>query len=68
MFTQDLRRGIRLANAIEAGWTQINQAGKVQPGHFFGGYKQSGLGREGSFETMLDNFTQRKNITASLNI
>ena len=68
VFTQDLRRGIRLANAIEAGWIQINQAGKVQPGHFFGGYKQSGLGREGSFETMLDNFTQRKNITASLNI
>ena len=33
------------------------------PGHSYGGYKQSGIGREFSLEGMLDSFTQRKNVT-----
>ena len=30
--------------AIESGWVQVNQGGQA-PGHSYGGYKQSGLGR-----------------------
>ena len=29
----------------------------------YGGYKESGIGREFSLEDMLDSFTQRKNVT-----
>ena len=31
----------------------------------YGGYKESGIGREFSLEGMLDSFTQRKNVTAA---
>ena len=37
------------------------------PGHSYGGYKESGIGREFSLEGMLDSFTQRKNVTVNLN-
>ena len=37
------------------------------PGHSYGGFKQSGIGREFSLEGMLDSFTQRKNISINLN-
>ncbi len=36
------------------------------PGHFYGGFKRSGIGREYSLEGMLDSFTQRKSVTANL--
>jgi len=37
---------IRTAHAIEAGWVQINQGLGQTPGHSYGGYKESGIGRE----------------------
>jgi acyl-CoA reductase-like NAD-dependent aldehyde dehydrogenase len=33
----------------------------------YGGYKESGIGREFSLEGRLDCFTQRKNVTVNLN-
>jgi len=36
-------------------------------GHSYGGFKQSGIGREFSLEGMLDSFTQRQNVTVNLN-
>ena len=53
--------------AIESGWVQVNQCGGQAPGHFYGGYKQSGIGREFSLEGMLESFTQRKNVTVNPN-
>jgi acyl-CoA reductase-like NAD-dependent aldehyde dehydrogenase len=41
--------------------------GGQAPGHSYGGYKQSGIGREFSLEGMLQSFTQRKNVTVNLN-
>ena len=61
------RNGLRAAHAIESGWVQVNQGGGQAPGHSYGGYKQSGIGREFSLEGMLDSFTQRKNVTVNLN-
>jgi acyl-CoA reductase-like NAD-dependent aldehyde dehydrogenase len=49
------------------GWVQVNQGGGQAPGHSYGGYKQSGIGREFSLEGMLESFTQRKNVTVNLN-
>jgi acyl-CoA reductase-like NAD-dependent aldehyde dehydrogenase len=53
--------------AIESGWGQVNQGGDQAPGHSYGGYKQSGIGRQFSLEGMLESFTQRKNVTVNLN-
>src|SRR6056300_1481919 len=61
VWTRDITRGINAAHAIESGWVQVNQGLGQVPGHSYGGYKQSGLGREFSLEGMLDSFTQRKN-------
>ncbi|MEQ9361305.1 MAG: aldehyde dehydrogenase family protein, partial [Rhodospirillales bacterium] len=66
VWTHDIGQGLRTAHAIESGWVQVNQGGGQVPGHSYGGYKQSGLGREFSLEGMLESFTQRKNVTVNL--
>jgi betaine-aldehyde dehydrogenase len=66
VWTHDIGSALRAAHAIESGWIQVNQGLGQQPGHSYGGYKQSGIGREFSLEGMLDSFTQRKNVTVNL--
>jgi betaine-aldehyde dehydrogenase len=68
VFTHDIGAGLRSAHRIQSGWVQVNQGLGQVPGHSYGGYKQSGLGREFSLEGMLDSFTQRKNVTVNLNV
>jgi betaine-aldehyde dehydrogenase len=68
VWTHEIGSGLRAAHAIESGWVQVNQGLGQQPGHSYGGYKQSGIGREFSLEGMLDSFTQRKNVTVNLNV
>jgi len=67
VWTHEIGSALRTAHAIESGWVQVNQGLGQQPGHSYGGYKQSGIGREFSLEGMLDSFTQRKNVTVNLN-
>lgn len=64
--THDIDNALRTARDIEAGWVQVNQGAGQLPGHSYGGYKQSGLGRKFSLGEMLDSFTQTKNITINL--
>jgi betaine-aldehyde dehydrogenase len=66
VWTHEIGSGLRAAHAIESGWVQVNQGLGQQPGHSYGGFKQSGIGREFSLEGMLDSFTQRKNVTVNL--
>src|SRR5277367_150556 len=66
VWTHDIGSALRTAHAIESGWVQVNQGGGQAPGHSYGGYKQSGIGREFSLEGMLDSFTQRKSVTVNL--
>ncbi|HEY1261215.1 MAG TPA: aldehyde dehydrogenase family protein [Stellaceae bacterium] len=66
VWTHDIGSGLRAAHAIQSGWVQVNQGLGQSPGHSYGGYKQSGIGREFSLEGMLDSFTQRKNVTVNL--
>jgi acyl-CoA reductase-like NAD-dependent aldehyde dehydrogenase len=68
VWTHEIGSALRAAHAIESGWVQVNQGLGQQPGHSYGGYKQSGIGREFSLEGMLDSFTQRKNVTVNLNV
>jgi betaine-aldehyde dehydrogenase len=66
VWSHDIGRALRTAHAIEAGWVQVNQGLGQSPGHSYGGYKQCGIGREFSLEGMLENYTQRKNVTVNL--
>ncbi len=52
VWTGDAARGHRLARAIEAGTVGINMPYTAFPGVPFGGYKQSGFGRELGIETL----------------
>ena len=49
VFSADLKRAIRTAEALESGMVAINRGGISDPAAPFGGVKQSGLGREGGF-------------------
>lgn len=66
VWTHDLDRALKTAHALEAGWVQINQGGGQIPGQSYGGYKQSGIGREASLEGMIAGFTQTKQINVKL--
>ncbi len=62
----DINSAIDVAHRIEAGWVQVNQGGGQMVGQSYGGYKQSGLGREASLEGMIAGFTQTKQINVRL--
>jgi succinate-semialdehyde dehydrogenase/glutarate-semialdehyde dehydrogenase len=49
-FTKDLKRGLRLIEALDTGMTGLNTGLVSNAAAPFGGTKQSGLGREGGFE------------------
>ena len=50
VYSQDLKRAIHIAEALESGMVAINKGLISDPAAPFGGVKQSGLGREGGFE------------------
>lgn len=57
--TGDLRRGLALAERLEAGMVGLNRGLVSDPAAPFGGVKESGLGREGGHEGLLD-YTEAK--------
>ncbi|BBG03804.1 MULTISPECIES: aldehyde dehydrogenase family protein [Pseudonocardia] len=63
IWTHDIGKALRTAHSIDAGWVQVNQGGGQVLGQSYGGYKQSGIGREFSLEGMLEGFTERKHIS-----
>lgn len=50
VFTKDLGRAVRVAEALDSGMTGIDRGVVSNPAAPFGGIKESGLGREGSSE------------------
>jgi succinate-semialdehyde dehydrogenase / glutarate-semialdehyde dehydrogenase len=54
VYTGDLARGLRMAERIEAGMVGLNRGLVSDPAAPFGGVKQSGLGREGGHEGLLE--------------
>jgi succinate-semialdehyde dehydrogenase/glutarate-semialdehyde dehydrogenase len=54
LYTGDLARGLRVSEALEAGMIGLNRGLVSDPAAPFGGVKQSGIGREGGHEGMLD--------------
>jgi betaine-aldehyde dehydrogenase len=67
IWTNDLSTAHRAAATAEAGFVWINEVSRHFLGAPFGGYKQSGIGREEGFEELLA-FTQEKNIHIKLRL
>ncbi len=63
LYSGDLGRGLRVAEAIEAGMVGVNRGLISDPAAPFGGVKESGQGREGSHEGMME-FLETKYIAA----
>jgi len=61
LYSRDLRRALQVAEALEAGMIGINRGVVSDPAAPFGGVKQSGLGREGGHDGLLE-FTETKYI------
>jgi succinate-semialdehyde dehydrogenase / glutarate-semialdehyde dehydrogenase len=61
LYSGDLRRALQVAEALEAGMVGINRGVVSDPAAPFGGVKQSGLGREGAHEGLLE-YTETKYI------
>lgn len=66
VWTKNLDAALRTAHALETGWVQVNQGGGQMVGQSYGGYKESGIGREISREGMIAGFTQTKQINVRL--
>lgn len=66
VWSRDIGQALRTAHQLEAGWVQVNQGARQFAGQSYGGYKQSGLGREYSLEGMIEEFTQNKHISVNL--
>jgi succinate-semialdehyde dehydrogenase / glutarate-semialdehyde dehydrogenase len=61
VYTRDLSRGLRVSEALETGMVGLNRGIVSDPAAPFGGVKQSGLGREGAHDGLLE-FTETKYI------
>lgn len=59
LYTRDLARGLRLSERLEAGMVALNRGIVSDPAAPFGGVKQSGLGREGSHEGLLEYLEEK---------
>ncbi|MEU0312900.1 aldehyde dehydrogenase family protein [Nocardioides sp. NPDC006273] len=66
VWSAQLDEAITTAHRIESGWVQVNQGGGQVVGQSYGGYKQSGIGREFSLEGAIEGFTQTKQINVKL--
>jgi succinate-semialdehyde dehydrogenase / glutarate-semialdehyde dehydrogenase len=64
VYTGDLAKGLAVAEAIESGMVGLNRGFISDPAAPFGGVKQSGVGREGSHEGLLE-FLETKYIATN---
>jgi acyl-CoA reductase-like NAD-dependent aldehyde dehydrogenase len=65
VWTTDLSKAHRVAKGIRAGTVWVNTYGNVDPAISFGGYKQSGFGRELGAHSM-ETYTQTKSVWINL--
>jgi aldehyde dehydrogenase (NAD+) len=65
IFTKDLDKAIVVSNGLRAGSVWVNTYDNLDPVAPFGGFKQSGLGREKS-EYAIDSYTETKCVTIKI--
>jgi succinate-semialdehyde dehydrogenase/glutarate-semialdehyde dehydrogenase len=54
LYTNDLKRGLRVSEKLDFGMVGLNRGIVSDPAAPFGGMKQSGLGREGGHEGLME--------------
>ena len=64
VFSEDMKRALQVCERLEYGMVGLNRGLVSDPAAPFGGVKQSGLGREGGHEGMLE-FMETQYISAS---
>jgi succinate-semialdehyde dehydrogenase / glutarate-semialdehyde dehydrogenase len=64
VYTGDLARGLRVSERLDSGMVGLNRGLVSDPAAPFGGTKQSGIGREGGHDGMLD-YLESKYIAVS---
>jgi succinate-semialdehyde dehydrogenase/glutarate-semialdehyde dehydrogenase len=64
VYTGDLAQGLRVSEALDSGMVGLNRGLVSDPAAPFGGTKQSGIGREGGHDGLLE-FTESKYIALS---
>jgi len=64
VWTRDMNTAFRMGRSIQAGRVWINNYHSYPAHAAFGGYKQSGIGRE-NHKMMLDHYQQTKNLLVS---
>jgi acyl-CoA reductase-like NAD-dependent aldehyde dehydrogenase len=65
VWTRDLSRAHRMARALEAGTVWVNMYRSMAPQSPFGGYKESGIGRQNGSEAILE-YVQTKSVWVEL--
>ena len=65
VWTRDINRALRISRGVETGRMWINSYNSIPAGAPFGGYKNSGIGRE-THKVILEHYTQMKNIMINL--
>ncbi len=66
VWTKDITTALRAVKRLDAGFVQINQYNMFKAGIAFGGFKSSGLGKEASKNSMIENFTREKLILINI--
>ncbi|HXM85248.1 MAG TPA: NAD-dependent succinate-semialdehyde dehydrogenase [Stellaceae bacterium] len=64
VYTKDMAKGLRISERLEAGMIGLNRGVASDPAAPFGGAKQSGIGREGAHEGMME-FLETQYISVS---
>jgi succinate-semialdehyde dehydrogenase/glutarate-semialdehyde dehydrogenase len=65
VYSSDLKRAMKVAESLESGMVAMNKGVISDPAAPFGGFKQSGLGREGGFAG-IEEFLETKYIGAAI--
>jgi acyl-CoA reductase-like NAD-dependent aldehyde dehydrogenase len=65
VWTQDIKRAFRVSKAVKAGYIWVNTYGGIIPETPYGGFKQSGIGKELG-EEGLDHYLQTKTVNVFL--
>jgi acyl-CoA reductase-like NAD-dependent aldehyde dehydrogenase len=66
IWTRDVGKAHRLAREIQAGTVWINTYNQYDSASPFGGYKQSGFGRDLGYQAALEKYTQVKSVWVSV--